>query len=116
VSYDLNFWKYKPGVSLDHQAVYEQLSEGEEVDGLEDLPIEELVARIGEVFSGWEQLDPLNYESPDGGAFPLFTTRQFLRVDCYGMVGEDMNQFVDIGSAFGCPLYDPQVGQRFDGG
>lgn len=116
MSYDLNFWKYKPGISLDHQAVYGQLSEGEEVEGLEDLPIEALLARIGEVFSDWEQLDRLNYESPGRGAFQLSTTRQSLRVDCYGMVGEDMNHFIDIGAEFACPLYDPQVGQRFDGG
>ena len=116
MSYDLNFWKYKPGVSLDHQAVYERLCEGGEIDELEHLPIEALLARIEEVFSDWERLDRLNYESPGGGAFQLFTTRQFVRVDCYGMIGEDMNQFIDIGSAFGCPLYDPQAGRRFDGG
>ena len=114
MSYDLNFWKYKPGVSLDHQAVYERLSDGEEVDGLEELPIETMLARIGEVFSKWERIDDRNYEHPDLGSFQLSTTSQFVRVDCYGMDGEDMNPFIDIGTEFGCPLYDPQVGQRFD--
>ncbi len=115
MSYDLDFWKYKAGVSLDHQAVYEQLSEGKEVDGLEDLPMETILARVGEVFSDWDRLDPINFESPDRGAFQLTITRQFFRVDCSGMDGEDMNRFIDIGAEFGCPLYDPQVGERFDG-
>ena len=29
MSYDLDFWRYKSGVKLDHQLVYEQLSNGE---------------------------------------------------------------------------------------
>ena len=46
MSYDLNFWKYKPSVSLDHEATYESLCEGREVEGLETLPIEKKLARL----------------------------------------------------------------------
>lgn len=35
-------------------------------------------------------------------------------IDCYGMDGEDMNKFIDILFEYGCPLYDPQVGERYD--
>ena len=42
------------------------------------------------------------------------TTPQFVRIDCYGMKGEDMNKFIDILDEYGCPLYDSQVGERFD--
>ena len=38
MSYDLNFWRYKPGVKLDAQEVYEKLNHEEIVDGLDDLP------------------------------------------------------------------------------
>ena len=87
------------------------------MDGLEELPIDLIVKRVNEVFEaeGWTKLDDQNWES-DNGAFQIFTTHQFFRVDCYGMVGDDMNLFIDIGSEFGCPLYDPQTGVRFDGG
>jgi hypothetical protein len=40
MSYDLNFWKYLPGTVLDYLETYQKLSDGEEVDGLEELPIE----------------------------------------------------------------------------
>ena len=46
MSYDLNFWKYKNGIYLKHQKVYESLSDGEYVDGLEDLPIEEILQHL----------------------------------------------------------------------
>jgi hypothetical protein len=49
------------------------------------------------------------------GSFQIYTTSQFFRIDCYGMDGEDINKFIDVGAEFDCPLYDPQVNQRFDG-
>mgnify|MGYP001816391924 CR=1 FL=1 len=65
--------------------------------------------RIESAFSeGWEKLDDFNWET-EKGAFQIFTTHQFFRVDCYGMNGEDMNKFIDVANEFDCPLYDPQV-------
>lgn len=116
MSYDINFWRYKPGISLDHQEVYELLSDGKRVEGLEDLPIREMLARLESQFADWERLGERNFEGGNRGAFEIFTTPQFLRVDCYGMSGDDMNQIIDIANEFGCPLFDPQVGKRFDSG
>ena len=118
MSYDLDFWKYKDKSNQDHQKTYEALSDGETLDSVEELPIEKMKERVAELFSsGWERLDDLTWEagSDDRGSFQLFTTAQFFRVDCYGMEGDDMNHFIDIGVEFGCPLYDPQVSQRYDG-
>ena len=115
MSYCLNFWRYQDGVYLDNQEVYEKLSNGETIEGLEDIPISDILDRISDVFTnGWEKLDDLNWESGNG-AFQIFTTIQFIRIDCYGMEGEDMNRFIDIADEFNCPLYDPQARKRFDG-
>lgn len=116
MSYDLDFWRYKLGVVLDHQYVYERLSNSEYVEGLESLPIESMLARVKEVFSeGWTKIDDLTWESKLGtGSFQLFSTDQLLRVDCYGVAGEDMNRFIDIAHEFGCALYDPQVMIRYE--
>ena len=113
MSYDLNFWRYTPGSSGDHQSVYERLSDGQHVEDLEDLPIQEIRAEIATAFSdGWTQSGPDHWEC-SSAAFQLFTTPQFLRVDCYRMGGEDMNRFIDVLQRYGCPLYDPRVGERF---
>ncbi|MAT72744.1 MAG: hypothetical protein CMJ58_24965 [Planctomycetaceae bacterium] len=114
MSYDLDFWKYRKDVSLDDQETYERLSDGQFVDGLEELPIDLMLARLKEVFASWQQVDERFWQG-DSGSFEVFTTPQFFRVDCYGMDGEDMNSIIDVAAEFGCPLYDPQVGQRFDG-
>ena len=115
MSYDLDFWKYKPGVSLDHQTTYERLSTGEFVNGLEDLPIQTMVERLSQVLSDWERLDENTWES-DRGIIQVCTTRQFFRVDCsHGMETDDLNKIIEVAAEFECPLYDPQVGQRDDG-
>jgi hypothetical protein len=114
MSYDLNFWKQQPGSTLDPQGVYERLSEGELVEGLEDLPIERIMTRIAETFTAeWERLGPNDWESSQG-SFQVSTTPQSFRVDCYGLTGEVMNLIIEIGQEFGCPLYDPQTGVRFE--
>lgn len=121
MSYDLNFWKYKENFrgERDHQKIYQKLSDGLFVEGLEDLPINKILKKIHEVFSAlqWQKRDDLNWESHSGrGSFQIFTTDQFFRVDCYGMDGEDMNKLIDIAIEFECPLYDPQVDKRYDNG
>ncbi len=117
MSYDLDFWKYKEGVHLNHQKVYERLSNGEHMDGLETLPIPEILAAVNGAFSvGWEHPDEESWEGGDRGSFQVFTTMQFVRFDCYGMEGEDMNRLIEIANNFGCALYDPQVGKRYEAG
>jgi hypothetical protein len=146
MSYDLNFWRYQPGITPDadalaneltdelaadqvtgldamspaarlHLAVYRRLSNGQPVPWLADIPTELIVARIASAFArGWQQTDPLSWEKKPGkGAFQVSTSPQHLRVDCYGMAGQDMNRLIDIALEFDLPLYDPQAGIRFDG-
>jgi len=114
MSYELTFWRYKSGVSLDHRSVYERLSDGETVDSLEALPIAQMIVRVRDTFTDWQQLDAVTFDGGDRGGFQLFSTLQFFRVDCYGMGGDDMNRFIELGIEFQCRLYDPQIDRRFD--
>ena len=115
MSYDLSFWKEKPGIKLDAQITYERLLNRERVEGVEELPIEKILERVkGEFRQEWTQLDNVTWEGPHM-AFQVYTTPQFFRIDCYGMTSDEMNVFIDIACEFGCPLYDPQAGKRYDG-
>jgi hypothetical protein len=114
MSYELDFWRYAPGLTLDHEKVCQQLCDGIALDALEHLPIAELLSRVNEEFSNWEKLDNVTFDGGDRGGFQLYTTPQFFRVDCYGMNSDDMNKFIEIANEFGCPLYDRQAGKRFD--
>jgi len=114
---DLDFWKYKAGVPHDDGAVYERACcDGEPVEGLEELPIDRILARVAAVFSDWTVRDGgRDFEKEGRGAFQIFTTPQIVRFDCYGMGEGDLNRLMDVPMEFGCPLYDPQISTRFDG-
>ena len=115
MSLDLNFWKYKEGVTHNDSKVYETACcDGEIFDGLEALPIDKIIRTISCVFSGWNATGKYNYEKNGVGSFQIFTTPQIIRFDCYGMSGPDMNLLIDIMAGYGCPLYDPQAQERFD--
>jgi hypothetical protein len=44
------FWKYLDEVYLNHQEVYEALEEEPKVQGLEELPVQVILNRIGTFF------------------------------------------------------------------
>ena len=116
MSLDLDFWRYKQDIAHDDSRVYQTACcDGERLEDFEDLPVKEILQKIAEAFSDWEALGPSDYEKAGRGAFQISTTPQIVRFDCYGMQGEDLNRLIDVLAAFGCPLYDPQVGDRFDG-
>lgn len=117
MSYDLDFWKYKKDIYLNHQEVYEKCSEEKTVEGLEDLPIDSILKDIQAEFIDWKNKESnIDYLNPKGnGIFQIFHTKQFVRFDCHDMEGEDMNRIIDIMDKYNCPLYDPQVPQRYDG-
>jgi hypothetical protein len=113
--YELIFWKYLEEFYLNHQEVYEALVEKEEVEGLEILPVEVIINRINSVFSQWERVDENSWKNNAGkGAFQVITTPQSIQIDCYGTEGKTMNKLVDVMAEFKCPLYDPQVPERYD--
>lgn len=115
MSMDLDFWKYKNNVEQNHKEVYEQACcGGVELPVLESLPIEEIRGKISNVFKDWTAMDGDTYEKEGHGSFSIFTTSQIVRFDCYDMGGDEMNTFIDIMAEYGCALYDPQTGERFE--
>ena len=113
--YELVFWKYEDEVYLNHQLVYEALLEEQTVEGLEELPVQVILNGLATVFSGWEKVDENSWKNIKGkGAFQIKTTPQSIQIDCYGTEGKTMNLLADTLEEFKCPLYDPQVPQRYD--
>ncbi|TRX01001.1 hypothetical protein [Flavobacterium gawalongense] len=113
--YELLFWRYQDGIYLNHHLVYEAIIEEQEVEGLEELPVTVILNRINTLFSQWEKVDDNSWKNNKGkGAFQIKTTPQSIQIDCYGTEGKIMNQLVDALAEFNCPLYDPQVPERYD--
>jgi hypothetical protein len=114
--YELVFWIYQDGIYLNHHLVYESIVEEELVEGLEDLPTTVILNRINTLFSKWERVDENSWKNNNGlGAFHVRTTSQSVKIDCYGTEGKTMDILVNALEEFKCPLYDPQVPERYDG-
>jgi hypothetical protein len=114
--YELVFWKYLEEVYLNHHEVYETISEEQaEIEGLEALPVQVILNRIASVFSKWEKVDDASWKNNSGvGDFHIRTTPQSIKIDCYGTEGKTMDTLVNVMEEFKCPLYDPQVPERYD--
>lgn len=113
--YELLFWRYQDGIYLNHHLVYEAIDDQQIVEGLEELPVTVILNRINSVFSSWEKVDDNSWKNKAGvGAFQIKTTPQSIKIDCYGTEGKTMNLLVATMEEFKCPLYDPQVPERYD--
>ncbi len=113
--YELLFWQYQEGIYLNHHLVYEAIDEQQEVEGLEDLPVDVIMNRFKTVFSSWEKVDENSWKNKNGaGAFHVKTTPKSIKIDCYGTEGKTMNLIVATMEEFKCPLYDPQIPERYD--
>ena len=67
---DLSFWKYQNGLYLDNEMVYQKACcDNEAVEGLEDLPTENILKEIAVNFQNWTSPDPFNYEGKEHAFF-----------------------------------------------
>ena len=54
MSMDLNFWKYKKNTAHDHATVYQTACcDGEVMEVLEILPIDDILKKVTTTFSDW---------------------------------------------------------------
>lgn len=114
MSVDLSFWKYKGAVTRKHSEVYADLSNGEVLEELVQLPVADILQKVEENFASWNRLDETHFEKNEE-MIEIYTTSQFVRFDCYGVSEQNMNVLIDIMQTYDCPLYDSSMDVRFDG-
>lgn len=123
---DLIFWRYKPGVVMDAQAVFEKYRLGKgKLKALEALPLEEILQKITEQFSGWPQSNPSGNDNSwrfdcsepteywMDTHFRIFEygretdsqrEHQILKFSCHNMSDEQIKSILDCMASFQCPL------------
>ena len=113
MSYDLAFWKTTRKMDVPNHRIYEILSDGGHVDGLCEIPCKDIIRDMQQAFADWHVHENI-YEKSDGQYFEVTCTVQFFRVDCYGVIAEELNQIIDVLAKYGCPVYDASLDVRFD--
>lgn len=123
---ELVFWKYKSGVVLDDNMVYEKYRFGKgTLKALEALPLDKILERLKEMFPKWkvEKSDgnySYHFDSPEQEAYwsdtnfwlfeygrDLETGRehQLLRFSCHNMSEQQMDTILRCMENFQCPLH-----------
>jgi hypothetical protein len=119
MSYELVFWRQAAMMSQSSTTTYEALKHHQPVEGLSDLPIDQVLSEITSSFPNSQRGsdgsdDWITWSSADDeDSFRVTWSSQHFRVECHHVPLDQVNRLVKIGEKFGCPLYDPQTGERF---
>lgn len=120
MSYDLYFWRYgdeaahPPGKREEFVAHCHALAKGEAPDSIAELPKQDVVDSVTANLkaAGWKQ-DGIFFDK-SGAVIELYADDHHASFSLRGpWQGDDANFLIDIMKEFDCPLFDPQVGERF---
>src|SRR4051794_37934917 len=120
MSYDLIFWRELTPRTDSPRDVYNLLMEDQAVDGLAVLPIDQVKRRFTEAFP---EIDDQGAQMIWEGAGSYFLLSWppnpsiALIVNCgWPLLNspDTMNRVIDVAHTFGCALYDPQTGERYE--
>jgi len=104
----LLFWKAGPSVRLSAPEIARELMWGEDVDGLIDLPVRQIIDRLKAEFPQHEERPGLLTGHGTSGAFEATWTWQHIRVDCRDLPAADRERLIEAIESFECMAYDAQ--------
>jgi hypothetical protein len=104
----LLFWNPGPNVRLSPMEVAQELTWGEEVEGLIDLPVKEIIDRLKSEFPQHDEQPGTLVAHGGIGKFEATWTWQHLRVECHDLPAADRQRLIDAVESFGCMAYDSQ--------
>lgn len=106
----LLFWHASPAVKLSAQEIARELTWGEDVEGLVDLPVREILDRLKLEFPQNEERSGVFKAEAGGGSFEATWTWQFVRVEPRGMPVEERERLIDAIESFGCMAFEAASG------
>ncbi|MEM9246115.1 MAG: hypothetical protein AAGA67_10300 [Cyanobacteria bacterium P01_F01_bin.153] len=119
MSYEMWFWKQSEDCCLTPSEVLERLNEGQELKGLLELNLDAIKERVkrdfpefnGQIFVAEEQK---HYFTID--VYPPFVFQIISHPPSSDAEVNMLNNVIDIALEFGCALYAPQSGERYQQG
>ena len=102
----LMFWKPRPGLAMPSAEIAQELSWGEDVEGLIDLPIKEIIDRLKAEF-------PRHRETPghlsldlEAGRAAATWTWQHVKIELSDAGDPDRQRVIAVLQEFGCTVYE----------
>src|SRR5262245_43594106 len=103
----LLFWNPGPHLRLAPAEVAREIVWGEEVDGLIDLNVKEIIDAIKAAFPQHEEQSGLLVGRAGSGSFEATWTWQHVKVECRELPPGDRQRLIDTIEATGCQAYEP---------
>jgi hypothetical protein len=101
------FWKARNDGALPPESIAQELNWGEEVSGLVDLPVKEILDRLKLEFPDFdEQPGLLEAETVVGGQWQATWTWQHLKIELDNVPEVARQQLIDVLADFGCRVYE----------
>jgi hypothetical protein len=110
-NYTLLFWRAGSAVKLSPAEIARELMWGEEVDGLIDLNVRDILDRLKAEFPDCQETAGQFLARAAGGSFEATWTWQYFRIDCRDLPLFQREEVVATFQSFGCLAYDPQLSQ-----
>jgi hypothetical protein len=108
-AYQILFWKPGPAVKLSPAEIARELLWGEEVEGLIDLPVRQIIDRLKSEYSQHEEKSGALIGQDSSGSFEATWTWQCFRVDCRNLPLSERDRLIELIESFDCMAYDPQL-------
>lgn len=105
-SSQLLFWKSGPHLKLSAPEVARELVWGEEVEGLIDLPIREVIDRLRAEFAEHQEKPGLLIVRVKEGTFEATWSWQFIKVDCRNLPAADRERLINTIEEFDCMAFE----------
>lgn len=96
-------------MKLSPAEIARELLWGEEVDGLIDLPIRQILDRLKSEFPRHDEKSGLLVAHGAMGSFEATWTWQYVRVDCRDLPLSERERLIELIESFDCMAFDPQL-------
>lgn len=103
------FWKPREELLQQPQTIFQLLYYGEEAEGVDDLPIHEIIAAIKVEFPKHEEKPGSLIVQGTVGHLEATWSWQHFRFQEHDLLESDLNQLFAIARQFGCGVYDSQA-------
>lgn len=110
----LYLWREERDTALSPAEIRRRLDADEEVEGLADLPIKEMIDRLKSDFSGCKETAGQVVWTSGEERFRATWTWQYMRLESEHLRDEYRDRFFELARSVGCPVFDPQMNLKME--